>query len=341
MPKSLNKRPPGSYQIKAIAGYEGLQPFLNRFAQDHPEIDKNVFIAMRFRDGKQFTEIHQSLKTSLGKYGLRGLRADDRVYPLDGDLWSNVCVYMLACKYAVCVFEEIDEREFNPNVPLEYGFMRALNRQVLLLKDQRMPRVPSDMTGKIFRLFDSYSISETIQRQIGEWAERDLGLRPVSAQPEILELIQKLTSNTVLILGRLSQERKAILEAMCGELRKHGYSPVLCDFAKPANRDLTETISTIAHLSRFVIADLTDARGVLMELNLIVPSLPSVPVQPLMAGQSEYGMFEYLQRYPWVMPLLRYENERELLTNLRERVVAPAEAFIGRELAASDPDKLG
>lgn len=171
-----------SHQINVPPGYEGLQPFLDTFAQDHPEIEKNVFIAMRFRDGKQFTEIHQSVKASLAKYGLQGLRADDKVYPLDGDLWNNVCVYMLACKYAVCVFEEIDEREFNPNVPLEFGFMRALNRQVLLLKDQRMPVLPTDMTGKVYRPFDSYDISKTIQRQVGEWAERDLGFRPVAAR---------------------------------------------------------------------------------------------------------------------------------------------------------------
>jgi hypothetical protein len=26
----------------------------------------------------------------LGKYGLQGLPAEDRVYPVDGDLWTNV-----------------------------------------------------------------------------------------------------------------------------------------------------------------------------------------------------------------------------------------------------------
>ena len=114
---AFRKKMPSSHRIKAAAGYEGLRPFLTAFVADHPEVDKNVFIAMRFRDGEQFGEIHQSIKTALGKYGLRGLRADDRVYPVDGDLWSNVCVYMLACKYAVCVFEEIEDREFNPNVP--------------------------------------------------------------------------------------------------------------------------------------------------------------------------------------------------------------------------------
>lgn len=161
---------------RTIPGYEVLQPVLDRFSDDHPDWEKNVFIAMRFRPQKQFQDIHGSIKQTLSDLGLKGLRSDDRVYPLDGDLWSNICVYMMGCKYGLCVFEEIDEREFNPNVPLEYGFMRAMNRQVLLLKDIRMPKLPSDMTGKLYRTFDSYNIELTINEQVRQWAERDLGL---------------------------------------------------------------------------------------------------------------------------------------------------------------------
>lgn len=164
---------------QAISGYEGLQPHLDAFSADHPDFGRNVFIAMRFRPAKQFAEIHAAIKTGLAKYGLKGMRSDDKVYPPDSDLWNNICVYMMGCKFGVCVFEEIDEREFNPNVPLEYGFMRAMNRQVLLLKDLRMPKMPSDMTGKLYRHFDTYNIAATIQEQISQWAERDLGLKPI------------------------------------------------------------------------------------------------------------------------------------------------------------------
>jgi hypothetical protein len=55
--------------------------------------------------------------------------------------------------------------------------MWAMNRQVLLLKDIRMPKMPSDMTGKLYRTFDTYNIAQTIHEQISQWAERDLGLK--------------------------------------------------------------------------------------------------------------------------------------------------------------------
>jgi hypothetical protein len=75
---------------RAITGYEGLQPLLDRFTKDHPDFQKNVLIVMRFRGNPQFLEIHQAIKTGLTKYDLNGLRVDDKSYPPDGDLWNNI-----------------------------------------------------------------------------------------------------------------------------------------------------------------------------------------------------------------------------------------------------------
>jgi len=135
-----------------------------------------------------------------------------------------------------------------------------------------------------------------------------------------------LTGKVVLILGRFTPERKAILDAIREELRKRNYTPVLFDFEKPANRDITETVSTLAHMARFVIADITDAKSIPQELDRIVPNLPSVPVQPLILNsQHEYGMFEHFTRFPWVLPIHRYRDELSLLQSLTETVIAPAE----------------
>jgi len=143
---------------------------------------------------------------------------------------------------------------------------------------------------------------------------------------EIRDVIDTITSKVVLILGRFTPERKAILDAIRDELRKRNYLPVLFDFEKPASRDITETVSTLAHMARFVIADITDAKSIPQELMTIVPNLPSVSVQPLiLASQHEYGMFEHFTRFPWVLPLYRYLDEASLLQTLIEKVITPAE----------------
>jgi hypothetical protein len=102
--------------------------------------------------------------------------------------------------------------------------------------------------------------------------------------PKIREAIDTITSKVVLILGRFTPERKAVLDALRNELRKRNYSPVLFDFEKPANRDLTETVSTLAHLARFIIVDLTDPSSAPHEVATIVPHC-IVPVQPLLSLQ--------------------------------------------------------
>src|SRR5262249_42407898 len=75
-------------------------------------------------------------------------------------------------------------------------------------------------------------------------------------------VIDTITSKVVLILGRFTEQREAVLDAIREELRKRNSLPVLFDFDKPASRDLTETVSTLAHMARFIIADITDPQSI-------------------------------------------------------------------------------
>lgn len=134
---------------------------------------------------------------------------------------------------------------------------------------------------------------------------------------KIRDVIDGITSKLVLILGRFTSNRKSVLDRLRAELRRLGYAPVLFDFEKPSSRDLTETISTLAHMSRFILADITDARSIPQELTSIVPNLPSVPVQPLLqADSTEYGMFEHFQRYPWVLDVHNYRDAEGIVEDL-------------------------
>jgi len=150
---------------------------------------------------------------------------------------------------------------------------------------------------------------------------------------KIRSVIDTITSKVVLILGRFTPERIVVLEAIREELRKRDYLPVLFDFEKPSSQTTVETISTLAHMARFVIADLTDAKSVLQELQAVVPNSPSVVVQPLLlASQGEPGMFDFIRKFPWVLDAHRYTDQPTLLAELKEEVIDPAEAK-AKELA--------
>jgi uncharacterized protein YjbI with pentapeptide repeats len=150
---------------------------------------------------------------------------------------------------------------------------------------------------------------------------------------KLQRVIDTVTSKVVLILGRFSPERKPILDALRDELRKPGrnYVPVVFDFEKPRSQNTLNTIMLLARMARFVIADVSDAKSVLMELAAIVPSSPKLAVQPIIvAGQEEPGMFDFFRGFPWFLKVHRYDDETQLRGDLDEQVIGPVEAEVER-----------
>lgn len=149
---------------------------------------------------------------------------------------------------------------------------------------------------------------------------------------KIRQIIDTITSKVVLILGRFTPERKLILDAIRDALRSKGYMPVLFDFDRPSTRDFTEMVSTLAHMARFVIADITDAKSISQELTQIVPHLPHVPIQPLLlASQEEYVLFEHFKHFPWFLKTYLYESQEQLLSSLESKVIGPAESRVKQQ----------
>ncbi len=145
---------------------------LRRFLEDHPDPNRNVFIMMRFSDTPQMQQIHQAIVAGLKEHGMNAVRADDRDYT--GELWSNIEVYLTGCQYGIAVFEDIDQRDFNPNVSLELGYLMGRGKRTLLLKEKRLPRVPTDVVHRLYKEFDGYDIEDSIKREVGQWVTRDL-----------------------------------------------------------------------------------------------------------------------------------------------------------------------
>lgn len=161
-------------RIRGANAVPHLVPFLRQFLADHPDPNVNVFIMMRFRATEQMGSIHQTLKAALARHGMSGLRADDKDYT--GELWSNLQVYMTGCHLGIAVFEDIDERDFNPNVSLELGYMLGTSRRCLVLKEKHLPALPTDVANRLYKPFDAFQIVETIEAEIDRWVTVDLGV---------------------------------------------------------------------------------------------------------------------------------------------------------------------
>jgi len=143
---------------------------------------------------------------------------------------------------------------------------------------------------------------------------------------EIRDVINTLTSKSVLILGRFSiPERKGILDALRNKLREYNLLPIVFDFDRPTDKDFTETIKTLAGLCYFVIADVTNPKSSPLELQATVPDyqIPFVPI--IQEGEQPFAMMVDLQKkYNWVLDTLSYNSIDTLIKALKPAIIDPA-----------------
>ena len=110
---------------------------------------------------------------------------------------------------------------------------------------------------------------------------------------KLRSVLTTMGERAVLVLGRFT-ERKALLDGIADRLRALGYLPIIFDFERPTHLDLTETIKTLAGLSLFVIADITNPRSVPLELQATVPDYMVPFVAIVERSQPVFGMFDDL-----------------------------------------------
>lgn len=151
-----------------------LEPYWDAFLADHPDPENNFFVMMRFAPTKQLLEAHTAIKDTLASRGLKALRADDRNYT--GDVWTNIELYMMGSRRGIAVFEDIEDRNFNPNVSLELGYMLGRQKQCMILKEKRLPNVPSDVVHRLYSSWDAFNTHATVSSAVARWVDIDLGM---------------------------------------------------------------------------------------------------------------------------------------------------------------------
>jgi nucleoside 2-deoxyribosyltransferase len=143
---------------------------LAKFKVEHPDAKRTAFIMMRFSQTRAHQQIFSTIEDTLNKHSMRGLRADTKEYCQT--LFDNILTYMYGCGFGIAVLERLEQEEFNPNISLEIGYMMALGKPVLLLKDKTLKSLQSDLVGHLYRPFDPQSISETVPKEVSSWLKQ-------------------------------------------------------------------------------------------------------------------------------------------------------------------------
>jgi len=122
------------------------------------DYDRSVFVMTKFPGasgvGKD-AELQQVIDTVADAVRASGFVpriASARDY--HGLLWDNVELYLLGCSRGVVILEDRYLPELNPNVAMEWGWMRAATKPILVLAEEKFDKNRADFTGLIQYTFD-------------------------------------------------------------------------------------------------------------------------------------------------------------------------------------------
>lgn len=194
--------------------------FPNNMSQDDPskafedQADRNVFIMIRYGEGEDYRRIEATIRATLKRYKFNAVLARDRMFK--PQLWDQIRFCMEFSRYGIVVFEENPEHpEFNPNVSVELGFMMALDKKVLILKEKDLRPLPSDLMGHLYVPFSRSTLEKDINVAISKWLF-DLGHIPLAetiAGPNQIEVKKERTKRIIEALKDISQQGAIIRQA--------------------------------------------------------------------------------------------------------------------------------
>lgn len=140
----------------------------------------------------------------------------------------------------------------------------------------------------IEKTYDLYS--DLIQQGVVPMMVDDIELAQfvyyLSSHKKLRDTLNILNRKGVLLLGRFKDGGLERLYSMREWLQDKGYMPMIFDFERPDNLSLTETVVTMAGLSKFVIADLSGS-SVPAELQSILSQIK----KPVLAFGDPYALF--------------------------------------------------
>jgi hypothetical protein len=142
---------------------------IEKFWESSPGL-KSVFIMTKYPDGKdvakdgQLQRVIDSVTSAVKECGFVPHLAGTKKW--HANLWENIEIYMLACCRGIAIVESQFNVNLNPNVAMEWGWLRGMGRPVLYLVEKQVQYIPPDVVALINDRFDWNNPELTIRRAV-------------------------------------------------------------------------------------------------------------------------------------------------------------------------------
>jgi hypothetical protein len=136
--------------------------------------DKSVFVMTKFPDpmkpaplDAQLAAVIEAVRDAVQNCGcVPRIASDGQYHPI---LWDNVELYLLGCRRGIAIVEDKYLPELNPNVAMEWGWMRGMGRNVLYLVEKDFKKQRADWGGLIEWPFDWTNPGPDIEAGVKAW----------------------------------------------------------------------------------------------------------------------------------------------------------------------------
>jgi hypothetical protein len=146
-------------KFHAIAPYESSIFVMTKYPNLDPKTQTD--------DDRKLERVIDVVKKAINANGYVSRIADDR--PFHNILWKNVEIYLLGCSKGVAIVENKYGADVNPNVAMEWGWMRASSKDVLYLLERDFKNNRADFTPFLSKGFEWDYPEKDIEAAINGW----------------------------------------------------------------------------------------------------------------------------------------------------------------------------
>lgn len=146
----------------------------------------------------------------------------------------------------------------------------------------------------------------------------------LSSHKKMRDIINVLNSRGVLLLGRFGGGGLDRLYRLSDWLRERNYMPMIFDFERPDSANTTETVLTMAGLSKFLIADLSGP-SVPQELHATMTNFWKPVI--VYSEKKPYAMYADLAEKSFFTKEIVYSTESQLFAKLAKALPAAERAY--------------